>query len=644
MCGIAGFINKNNISNIKNTDIANKMISTLKHRGPDHQGILCLETEGITFLHRRLSIIDLSVDANQPMESCSRRFIITYNGEIYNYLEIKKELSSLGYKFKTSSDTEVLLSSIECWGLDIALNKTIGMFAFAIYDKKLSELTLVRDRFGEKPLYYSNISNELLFASELKALKSHPSWEGIIDKDSLNLYLKYSYIPSPKSIYKNVYKLNPGTYIKFKVTSNQCKEILHKKWYYVKSTGDKFKGSYQEGLKIAEKLITKSINYQKISDVPIGAFLSGGIDSALITSLMQNNTSSKIKTFTIGYNEKSYDESTYAKKIANYLGTEHHDWIVNEDEITKHVPSMSIFYDEPFADSSQLPTFLISKFAQKKVKVSLTGDAGDELFGGYNRYIFAPKILKLKKYPLVFRKIISNLILKGTPSQWDNLSIIINKFIPSKYHFSTLSEKLYKISDLIQMNSEFEIYDSLVSTWKNQIPSLFDNNHRDYLSNEFYESGNCFEQRMMRTDFNNYLVDDILVKVDRAAMANSLETRVPFLNNELVNFAMSLPLSMKISNNGKSKSILRDILYKYVPRKMIERPKAGFGVPIDLWLKGSLKEWANDLINKEKIDNQNYLNFELIDKEWKQHLSGERNNHHKLWNILMFQNWLETEN
>ncbi len=645
MCGIAGFFDKKSNSKIQNKKIGKNIIDTLKLRGPDHEGMLCVENHGITFLHTRLSIIDLSINANQPMTSNSGRFIITFNGEIYNYLELKKELKCLGHNFKTSSDTEVLLTSIEQWGLDVSLNKFIGMFAFAIYDKNLKELTLVRDRFGEKPLYYASLNDSLIFGSELKALKAHPDWLGNIDKDSLKLYLKYSYVPSPKSIYKNVYKLSPATYIKFRITDKQCKEILQKKWYSTQLFTKPFKGTYKEALELTEDLINKSVNYQKISDVPIGTFLSGGIDSTLITSLMQNNTSTKVKTFTIGYNDKSYDESLYAKKIANHLGTEHSEWIVNEDEVVKYIPKMSKFYDEPFADSSQVPTYLISKFARQKVKVSLTGDAGDELFGGYNRYIYAPKILKFNKSPFILKKIIYNLILFGRPNQWNKISNIINKFLPSKYKFLTLTEKLYKISDLIKLNSEYEIYDSLTSIWKTNSPILVQKtNIEENSENNFYKNGKSFEERMMQTDLNNYLIDDILVKVDRAAMANSLETRIPFLNNELVDFALTLPISMKINNQGKSKTLLRDILYKYVPQKLIERPKAGFGIPIDSWLRGSLREWTNDLINKKKIKDQNYLNFDLINSEWQQHLSGKKNNQHKLWNILMFQSWLETEN
>lgn len=645
MCGIAGYIDRKNISQIQNINIAKNIIDTLKHRGPDHEGMLFLDDHGITFLHRRLAIIDLSTEANQPMESNSSRFVITYNGEIYNYFELKKELMLLGHNFKTSSDTEVLLTSIEQWGLDNALNKFIGMFAFAVYDKKMRELTLVRDRFGEKPIYYFNTNENLIFGSELKALKAHPAWIGTIDQDSLNLYLKYSYVPSPKSIYKYVNKVNPGSYIKFKVTNNQCQKILEKKWYSTQLETKPFDGTYKEALEITEALINKSINYQKISDVPVGVFLSGGIDSTLVASLMKNNITTKIKTFTLGYDNPLYDESIFAKKIANHLGTEHSEWIVSEDEVIKHIPIMQRFYDEPFADSSQVPTYLVSKLAQQKVKVSLTGDGGDELFGGYNRYIYAPKILKFNKYPLFLKKIISNLILFGTPSQWSTIFNIINKFVPSNYRFSSLLEKFYKLSDLIELNGEFEIYDSLIRTWKKELPSFVQKiDFKEYSEDNFFKSGTSFEERMMRTDLNNYLVDDILVKVDRAAMANSIETRAPFLNHDLVNFALKLPLSMKINSNRQGKILLRDILYKYVPKKLIDRAKTGFGIPIDSWLRGSLKEWANDLINKKKINDQNYLNFELINNEWKQHLSGKKNNHHKIWNILMFQSWLEMEN
>ena len=643
MCGIAGYFEKKNFSKMQNTNIAKNILTKLEHRGPDHEGILFLENHGVTFLHRRLAIIDLSTDGNQPMSSNSNRYIITYNGEIYNYLELKDELIQQGYNFKTSSDTEVLLTSIDHWGLDIALKKFVGMFAFAIYDKKLNELTLVRDRFGEKPIYYSNLNDNLIFGSELKALKAHPAWVGRINKDSLNLYLKYSYIPSPKSIYKDVYKVNPGSYVKFKINNNQCKEVKKKKWYNIQSTVEPFKGTYSEAVEITETLINKSINYQKISDVPVGVFLSGGIDSTLVTTLMQKNNLTKVKTFTLGYENKMYDESTFSKKISSHLGTEHTDWILNQNEVVDHIPNMSKIYDEPFADSSQVPTYLVSKLAKLKVKVSLTGDGGDELFGGYNRYIYAPKIIEYQKYPTIFKKLFKKLILSFAPGQLNKILDKINMFLPPSFRFLSLAEKLYKLSELIELNDQYQIYDSLISTWKKETPSLLINDNKGHLSENFYKTGSSFQERMMLTDLNNYLIDDILVKVDRAAMSNSLETRVPFLNQELVNFALSIPLSMKINEKGKSKILLREILHKYIPKKMIDRPKAGFGIPIDSWIRGPLKEWSNDLINKKKITSQNYFNFEIINKEWQQHLSGKKNNHHKLWNILMFQSWLESE-
>ena len=644
MCGIAGFIDKTKLSESDKTNIIKKMLPTLKHRGPDNEGVLSINNYDVTLLHQRLAIIDLSVGGNQPMESNSNRFAITFNGEIYNFLELKDELVSLGHNFKTSSDTEVLLSGIEEWGLDIVLTKLIGMFAFAIFDKKNNELTIVRDRFGEKPIYYTQSNKVLIFGSELKALKAHPDWNGEIDTEALNLYFKYSYIPSPKTIYKNVFKLNAGTYIKFKISDDDIKKVEDKKWYSIKFNNQTFNGTYNDAINETEYLLKKSINYQKISDVPIGVFLSGGVDSSLIASLMQDGSSNKVKSFSLGYTDKRYDESIFAKKIASHLGTEHTELILNESDVVQHILNMPELFDEPFSDSSQVPTFLVSKLAKKDVKVSLTGDAGDELFGGYNRYIYAPKILKLLQYPLISRKFISNIISYLTPRQLNFLSSIINKFLPNKYRFANLTEKLYKFSNVIKLNSEFEIYDNLVSTWHRVSPSLIKEEKYDIiLAKNFHNSADNFEKRMMYTDINNYLIDDILVKVDRSAMGNSLETRVPFLNDKLFELAMKLPLSMKIDKNGQGKKILRDILYKYVPKKMIERTKTGFGIPIDSWLRGSLKEWAIELINEKKIKEQNYLNFEVINQQWKQHLSGEKNNHHKLWNILMFQSWLEKE-
>lgn len=644
MCGIAGFIDNRKISKSNIDELSKKILFSLHHRGPDNKGKLLLEESGITLLHSRLSIIDLNSNANQPMISSSERYVITFNGEIYNFLDLKKELLNEGFSFQTSSDTEVLLATIEFWGLDEALKKINGMFAFCLFDKKLNELTLVRDRFGEKPIYYFYKNNNLIFASELKAIKLHPSFDNSLDTESINLYLKYSYIPSPNSIYKNVKKVGPGSYVKFKIINGKCKKISQVKWYDLNLNLNTFKGTYQEALIDLEELISNSINYQKIADVPIGAFLSGGIDSSLITSLMQANSSERIKTFSVGYTEKSYDESVYAKQIANHLGTEHNELILNENDVIKHIPSMPTIYDEPFADSSQVPTYLISKFAREKVKVCLTGDSGDEIFGGYNRYIYAPKFMKYSKYPIFLRSLFSRLINKTKPSQWDYLFRLMNSIIPNKYKYLSFSEKVFKANQIIEMNDEYQIYNHLISIWNKNSPSLINSENCDSLSrNRFYENGDSFIERMMNTDLKDYLPNDILVKVDRAAMANSLETRIPFLNSEIINFAMSLPMHMKVNPSEGGKKILRDILYKYVPKNMIERPKSGFGIPIDHWLRGSLKEWANDLINKSVIEKQGYLNYALISKEWNQHLSGDFNNHHRIWNILMFQSWLETE-
>ena len=645
MCGIAGFIYVEICSNDFKKQITKKINNSLAHRGPNDEGCYIDNETNLTLSHTRLSVIDLSSGGSQPMVSSSGRYIISYNGELYNYKELKLELMNNSFKFKTESDTEVLLSSIEQWGLEVGLKKMEGMFAFALYDKKLKQLSLVRDRFGEKPLYYGWLKDDLVFGSELKSLKFHKNWSGEIDTNAINLYLKYSYVPSPYSIYKDIYKLEPGTFISFQIAEKKCKKIKQKKWYTIDKKGSELLDiSYREAQDNLEKLLISSVQKQKVSDVPIGSLLSGGVDSSLVSSLMQRDSIKKINTFTVGYNEKIYDESRFAKKIANHIGSNHHEWIINKNEIIDYIPSLPQFYDEPFADSSQLPTLLISKFASQKVTVCLTGDAGDELFGGYNRYIYGPKIYSyIKNYPGTV-KVTTRLLEILKPYKWKTFFSILQEIIPDKYSVVNPTEKLYKLNEVLNCKSEYEIYDKLVSTWNYNILINSDLNKKNETKDKkFLGRASNFAERMMIEDINSYLTDDILVKVDRASMANSLETRVPFLSEKIVSLSCKIPIEMKISSNGQGKRILRDILNKYIPKKIVDRPKAGFGIPIDDWLRTTLKDWANDHICEQKIKNQGYFDYNQIKKVWETHQKKESNNHHQIWNILMFQSWLEKE-
>ena len=643
MCGIVGFIDSSH-SFSEQKNIIFEMNSILHHRGPDDKGTWTHEKGLIAIGHTRLSILDLSSLGRQPMMSKSRKLVITYNGEIYNFNDLKKELIELGHNFKTQTDTEVLLVSIEVWGLEIALRKFKGMFAFAIWDEENKTLSLVRDRFGEKPLYYGWQKNTFMFSSEIKALKKHPSWEGNIDRQALGYYFKYSYVPTPLSIYIGIKKLSPGSIVSIQKTSSGWMQLDEVEWWSLDKDIKKSNCSYSENLSSLEKLLDNTINDQKISDVPLGAFLSGGIDSSLIVSLMQKNSMNPIKTFTIGFEEKDYDESTYAKKISNHLGTDHYEHILSSKELLDIIPLIPSLYDEPFADSSQIPTYLISKLAKKTVSVCLSGDAGDELFMGYNRYVWAPKILKfIQKNPNVFNKLIFNL-LKKTPISLLNTSYkSLSSFFSKEYHFSTPIDKLEKLMRVFRFSSEFEIYDDLISTGKNKDMSIGFNDYAyNDRMNKFKSNGNYFEERMAITDIKNYLTDDILVKVDRAAMANGLETRIPFLDHEIAEFALSLPLQSKIQN-GTSKKILKDILFKYIPKELLDRPKSGFGIPIDTWLRGPLKDWTNDTLNETRIKNDGYLNFESINNTLDQHMNKNSNRQHEIWNLLIFQNWIENE-
>lgn len=644
MCGISGFLNiAKNKSKEELTNIIVPMTDMLYHRGPDSSGIWIEETWGLALGHRRLSVIDLSREGHQPMES--NRYVITYNGEVYNFNSIRKELENRGYRFKGHSDTEVILSSIEEWGILHAIEKFIGMFAFALWDKKEKKLYLVRDRIGEKPLYYGWIGNTFVFGSELKAIRRHPEFNSEVDKNVLNSFLRFNYIPTPYSIYKGIYKLNPGSILE--ISAHNKKEEAYYYWNPVeqinKAKNQIFRGSEQDALCDLELLLKDTIKNQMISDVPLGAFLSGGIDSSTIVSIMQANSPLPIKTFTIGFHENAYDEAKYAKEVANYLGTDHTELYVTPEEAIAVIPNLPLLYDEPFADSSQIPTFLVASLTKKKVTVSLSGDGGDELFGGYNRYFWTEKLWnKIRWMPKGLRHVTSQTIKFIPPSTWDNLFSVIEPVLSNKLKQRLPGDKLHKLAEILNTKTPEDVYKRLVSTWKEptEVVKEGSENH-----DHFYKSKeaklNSFIEKMMFTDLITYLPDDILVKVDRACMGVSLESRVPFLDHRVIEFAWQLPLEMKIKN-GQGKWLLRQLLYKNVPKELIERPKMGFGVPIESWLRGPLKDWAESLLDEKKIIDEGYFNPEPIKRKWNEHLSGKRNWQYYLWSILMFQCWLES--
>jgi asparagine synthase (glutamine-hydrolysing) len=654
MCGITGFFDPaNRRGETELRDITTRMASALIHRGPDDGGVWAAAEAGIGLGHRRLSIVDLSPQGHQPMISVEGRYVLVFNGEIYNFLPLRKELEGLGYGFRGHSDTEVLLAAFTHWGIEPAVQRFIGMFAFALWDRRESVLHLGRDRAGEKPLYYGWVGEKLLFGSELKALRAHPDWRAEVERKALALLMRYSYIPAPYSIYRGIYKLLPGTILTIPLAACDPKERLVPKpfWDPLEIARDArthtFSGSSEEALSALETTLRETIRGQMIADVPLGAFLSGGIDSSLIVSLMQSEATSAVKTFTIGFHEAQYNEAEFAKAVARHLGTDHTELYVTPADSLAVIPKLPVLYDEPFADSSQIPTFLVSQLARQNVTVSLSGDAGDELFGGYNRYFWATSIWnKLGWVPLGLRKAAAAGITTVSPETWNHTFQGLKMIIPSHLQYNVPGDKLHKLAEILVVDQPEAIYQNLISFWKNT-DDLVLNTQEDPISltsgsGQPWTTGANFEQRMMFLDFLTYLPDDILVKVDRAAMGVSLETRVPFLDHRVIEFAWRLPLSMKIQE-GKGKWILRQLLDKFVPRNLIERPKTGFGVPIDLWLRGPLKEWAEALLDERRLGTEGFFNAGLVRKRWLEHSSGARNWHYYLWPILMFQAWLTEE-
>lgn len=645
MCGIAGYLDnkKNDFSSLL------LMSKAMRHRGPDFQSTWHDKESGIGFAHSRLSIIDLSPAGNQPMHSHSERWVLIFNGEIYNHVSIRKKLensylnSNEKIKWKGRSDTETLVNAIDYWGIEKTLANLEGMFAFALWDKKNKELTLVRDRIGEKPLYYGWNNKKFFFASELETLNANPDFKRKICRDNLSLLVRYGYIPCPYSIYEGIFKLLPGS----SLTISLEKHYLEPKFYWkssdIVSSGIKnfWQGTEKEATLELEKLLTHSIEQQMIADVPLGVFLSGGIDSSTVTAIMQSISDKPVHTFSIGFHEHSFNEAKYAKKVADHLGTKHTELYVSAKEALEVVPKLHKIYSEPFADSSQIPTFLVSQMTREHVKVALSGDGGDELFGGYNRYTLSNQTLGLLfGMPLNLRKFFSKVVTKISPQNYLKLFGHINKILPSGLSQSDIGNKIHKVAKVINAKSAAELNVLLQSNWdfpeklvKDSKEPSFDLNY----SNKFSNSENVINN-MMATDLNYYLPDDILCKVDRAAMSVGLETRVPYLNHNIVKFAWQLPLSMKIKKRT-GKWILRQILYKYVPEKIMKRPKMGFSLPLGDWLRGPLKSWANDLLyNNPNLEE--YFNVKLLNSIWQEHLSKKKNHENKIWTILVFLDWL----
>lgn len=647
MCGIAGFLEPSPTQSPELLrEIVLGMAATLRHRGPDDGGAWADASAGIALAMRRLAILDLSPAGHQPMHSSSGRYVLVFNGEIYNCEEIRQEIlaGSPEFRFRGHSDTEVMLAAFERWGIEGSLRRFNGMFAFALWDISDRTLTLARDRFGEKPLYYGLAGGRLLFGSELKALRAHPGFSAEIDRGALALYLQHNCVPAPYSIYVGVKKLPPATYLT--VAAGNFSAEPRPYWSVLeaaqKGLGNPFTSSEQEATDSLDNLLGDAVKLRMRSDVPLGAFLSGGIDSSTIVALMQAQSGRPVKTFSIGQHDPQYDEAQEASRVARHLGTEHTELYATPQQALDVIPLLPEMYDEPFADSSQIPTFLVSRIAREHVTVSLSGDGGDEIFGGYNRHTWGgPLWRKLQPIPLVLRKLGAASITAVAPGSWDALFRAGKPVLPRSWRQRVPGYKLHKLASVMDSSDAEDMYRRFASHWSSKDELLPGIHPPASLLNlgRVSRLSDATEQ-MMYLDAVTYLPDDILVKLDRATMAVSLEGRVPILDHRVAEFAWRIPLSMKVRGT-EGKWILRQVLYRYVPRELVERPKFGFGVPLDAWLRGPLRDWAEALLEERRLREEGFFNPEPIRRVWREHLEGRRQREFHLWDVLMFQSWLE---
>lgn len=653
MCGITGYIQTASAGADASTTtdgeaILWSMADGLQHRGPDDSGVWFDPATGVGLGHRRLSILDLSPLGHQPMASPSGRYIIVYNGEIYNYQELMQALGSLGCTFRGHSDTEILLNAFEVWGIEPTIRQTVGMFAIALWDRQDRTLILMRDRLGEKPLYYGWAGATFLFGSELKPLRAHPDWRGEIDRGSLALYLRHNYVPAPYSIYQDIWKLQPGSILTLPFATLQPGRLPQPVVYWSAreaveaSLANPFTGSELDAANHLDALLRRSIAGQMIADVPLGAFLSGGVDSSTVVALMQAQSTRPVKTFTIGFHEKAYNEAEHAKAVAAHLQTDHTELYVTPQDTQAVIPNLPTIYDEPFADSSQIPTFLVAQLARRHVTVSLSGDAGDELFAGYSRYAWTNQVWgRLAWLPHPLRSALAGGMMTVSQRQWDFAFAKAGPILPPQLRVHSAGDRIHRFSELLREPKHSDLYRRLISHWKQPERVVMNGREKPTPLTDPSQWAAVDEptQQMMFWDLVAYLPDDILVKVDRAAMHVSLETRVPFLDHRVVEFAWRLPLDLKV-RSGVSKWLLRQVLYRYVPQALIERPKMGFSVPLNEWLRGPLRDWAEDLLDERKLHQQGFLHGAVIQRVWQQHLAGSHDNSYYLWDILMFQAWL----
>ncbi len=627
------------------------MAAVLRHRGPDDQNGWADAAAGVAFGFRRLAIVDLSPAGRQPMVSASGRYRIVCNGEIYNFRALRRELESPpSYPFRGQGDTEVLLAAIERWGIDAALRRTVGMFAFAVWDGERRVLHLARDRAGERPLYYGCRGNVFLFGSELKALRAYSDWRGEVDRDALTLYMRHGYIPAPYSIYRGVFKLPPGTRLEIDPSAVRGASLPQPVSYWSAKemveaaalcrrlgAGHECRSNVDQ----LDSLLRNIVAGQMVADVPVGAFLSGGIDSSTIVALMQAQCGRPVRTFSIGFHESGYNEASYAKAVARHLGTEHTELYVTPSEAGDVVHDLPTIYDEPFADSSQIPTYLVSRLARRQVTVSLSGDGGDELFQGYERYVTSERLWRqITRFPAVARHAAAR---TARALRAELFGELLSRIGPRRWRRggeAAVSAKIERAAELLRHGTFEEFYRSLVSQWTEGESVVLGGEEPTYAltNSESWPTSSHPLLRAAYIDLVGYLPDDILVKVDRAAMAVSLETRAPLLDHRVMEFAWRLPAALK-RRDGQAKWVLRKVLARYVPPALTERPKMGFGVPIGDWLRGPWRDWAEALLDPPRLRAEGYLDSSPIRRIWEEHLSGRRDRSYQLWNVLMFQAW-----
>ena len=653
MCGIAGFLDPGASTTQQSaTGQLQRMQRALRHRGPDDQGLWYDLAKGVGFAHTRLAVIDLSAAGRQPMQSGSGRFVICYNGEIYNFRDIGKRLRAGGFVPRGSSDTEILVEAIDRLGLEQTLSLLNGMFAFALWDRHDGKLHIVRDPIGEKPLYYGWLGGKFVFASELAAIRQNSDWNAAIDLDAVALYMRYAYIPAPYSIYEGIYKLMPGCVLTVAANARgavtdfspypESAATSPKRYWHLKTVSETgLKDSETRAataIETLESLLTNAVRRQMVADVPVGAFLSGGIDSSTVVALMQNCAAKPVKTFSIGYDDPEFDESGYAKDVARHLGTEHHELHLSASEAMAVIPRLSSVYDEPHADASNLSTLLVSSLAREAVTVCMSGDGGDELFLGYNRYLHSDSIWRILRHlPALLRPMASRGLSLLSPGAWD----AVFRFFPGRP--PRMGYKLQKLSDALNARDLTDVYRRLISYWPS--PQAVVPGSREpvafFAESERLGEPASFMEQMAYWDQLAYLPDDNLAKVDRASMSVSLETRAPLLDKQVIEYSWRVNRTLKVRQK-KSKWLLRQILYRHVPASLVERPKMGFSVPVGQWLRGPLREWAGDLLSAASLNRHGYLDPEPLQRIWNAHAQGHREYQNQLWAALMLQSWLDS--